>query len=107
MEEIASRVNEVNTLVRDVARASQEQSHGVDEMNGALAGLQGTTQQNASMVQEAAHAAVLLKEDAARLFDLVDRFRVEGAASVDPGQKAVNAPAPKALGALPRPRPPG
>jgi len=46
-------------------------------VNRALVQLQGVTQQNAALVQQAASAAVSFKEESAKLFDLVARFRVD------------------------------
>jgi len=42
-----------------------------------LSQLQGVTQENAHLVQEAALASVELKEEAARLSELVGRFQVD------------------------------
>jgi methyl-accepting chemotaxis protein len=77
--EVVQRVEQVNELLGIIAIASREQSSGVEAINRALVQLQGVTQQNASVVQEAAYSAVTLKEDAATLFELVGRFRVDDA----------------------------
>jgi methyl-accepting chemotaxis protein len=72
-------VEEVNELIGVIAVASREQASGVEGVNTALAQLQGVTQQNAAVVQEAAFSAVTLKEEAGRLFELVGRFQVDEA----------------------------
>jgi methyl-accepting chemotaxis protein len=78
--EVTSGVEEVNELIGLIAVASREQASGVEGINTALAQLQGVTQHNAAVVQDAAYSAVTLKEEAGRLFDLVGRFRVDEAA---------------------------
>ena len=79
IDEVTASVEQVNELIGVIAIASREQSSGVEGVNGALAQLQGVTQQNASVVQDAAFAAVTLKEEAGRLNQLVGGFRVDGA----------------------------
>jgi methyl-accepting chemotaxis protein len=77
INEVTASVEQVNELIGVIAVASREQSSGVESVNRALTQLQGVTQQNASVVQEAAYSAVTLKEEAGRLFDVVSRFRVD------------------------------
>ena len=79
INDVTASVEEVNELIGIIAIASREQASGVDDINKALAQLQGVTQTNARVVQEAAHSAVTLKEEAGRLFDLVGRFQVDAA----------------------------
>ena len=78
ISEATSAVEEVNELIGVIAIASREQSGGVQGVSDALSQLQGVTQQNAHLVQDAAAASVELKEEAARLTDLVGRFHVDG-----------------------------
>jgi methyl-accepting chemotaxis protein len=75
--EVTAGVEEANELIGVIAVASREQSNGVDGISNALSQLQGVTQQNAHMVQDAATASVELKEESARLSELVGRFRVD------------------------------
>ena len=81
IDDVVASVEEVNELIGVIAVASREQASGVEGINSALAQLQGATQHNASVVQEAAYSAVTLKEEAGRLFDLVGQFRVDEAAA--------------------------
>jgi methyl-accepting chemotaxis protein len=69
----------VNDLIGVIALASREQANGVEGINSALAQLQGATQGNAAVVQQAAHSAKRLREEAARLSELVGRFRIDTA----------------------------
>ena len=75
--EVTTSVEQVNELIGVIAVASREQSSGVEGVNRALTQLQGVTQQNAAVVQDAAFAAVTLKEEAGRLTQLVGRFRLD------------------------------
>jgi methyl-accepting chemotaxis protein len=77
IHDVTSSVEQVNELIGVIAVASREQSSGVEGVNRAITQLQQATQQNSGVVQEAAFAAVTLKEEAARLYQLVDRFRVD------------------------------
>ena len=74
---IVVSVEKVNVLVEEVTTASQQQSAGVGEINQALAQLEGVTQQNAALVEEAAAAAMHFQDEAARLLDVVGAFKVD------------------------------
>ena len=84
MDDVTNSVEEVNELIGVIAVASREQASGVEGINSALAQLQGATQHNASVVQDAAYSAVTLKEEAGRLFELVGRFQVDDIEPVEP-----------------------
>jgi methyl-accepting chemotaxis protein len=77
IDAVLADVEKVNDLLAGIATASGEQASGVEGINGALVQLQDATQQNAAMVQEAAHSAVTLQGEAATLFALVGRFRLD------------------------------
>ena len=79
IDEVTASVEQVNELIGIIAVASREQSAGVEGINTALSELQGATQQNASLVQQAAYSAVTFKEEAQRLSALVGRFRIDEA----------------------------
>jgi methyl-accepting chemotaxis protein len=87
ISDVAVSVDQVNALIRDISVASSEQASGVEGVNKALMQLQGVTQANSAVVQQAAHSAIAFKEEAARLLDLVARFRVDAA---NPGELASN-----------------
>jgi methyl-accepting chemotaxis protein len=88
---VASSVEQVNELIGIIAVASREQANGVEGINSALAQLQGATQGNASVVQQAAHSAARLREEARRLSELVGRFRID--TTVAPAAAPASAPA--------------
>jgi methyl-accepting chemotaxis protein len=100
IDDIVVSVQQVNQLIGEIAVASSEQSAGVGEINKAILQLEGVTQQNAALVEEASAASLTFQEQADRLRDLVARFKVHEAAS--PAPKA--AVAPKAPAAAPLPK---
>jgi methyl-accepting chemotaxis protein len=85
--------------VAEISAASAEQSIGIGQVNQTISQMDGTTQQNAALVEEAAAAADSLHRQADLLVSLVGRFRLDGAAAV-PTRPALKQPAPvKALAA--------
>jgi methyl-accepting chemotaxis protein/methyl-accepting chemotaxis protein-1 (serine sensor receptor) len=78
MEEIVVSVNRVTGIMREIAAASHEQSESIDEVNVAIGRMDGVTQQNAALVEEAAAAAVSLEQQAGTLVQLVSVFQVAG-----------------------------
>ena len=98
IHDLTGHVEQVDRLVRDVAVASQEQSSGLENVNRALAQLQGTTQENAAMVHRAAHTAARYKDESAQLLRLVGTFRLDTEAEA-PEPDAQATPVPQ----LPRP----
>jgi methyl-accepting chemotaxis protein len=75
--EVSAGVEETNELIGIIAIASREQSSGVDGIGKAVTQLQGLTQKNARLVQDAAMASVQLNEEAVRLEELVGGFRLD------------------------------
>ena len=78
MGEIVSSVNRVTSIIGEITHASREQSEGIDHISNAIQQMDGTTQQNASMVEEAAAAAAELEDQSKRLVHLVSAFQLAG-----------------------------
>jgi methyl-accepting chemotaxis protein len=98
IDEIVVNVQTMGELVGEIASASGQQSAGVDEINRAIVQLEGVTQRNASVVQDAAERAKTFQDEARRLTELVARFRIaRGAAEHAQASPAV----PKAARPLP------
>ena len=74
---IAGKVNDVSTLVAEIAVAAQEQSCGLGEINAAMNQMDQVTQQNAAMVEESTAASHQLKREAAELTELTARFKID------------------------------
>ena len=64
-------------IIAEISAASQEQSAGIEEVNRAIIEMDGVTQQNAALVEEAA-AAQSLQDQAAELAKVVSVFKLSG-----------------------------
>jgi len=87
MREIVDSVRRVTDILGEIMAASLEQSAGIEQINVAITQMDGVTQQNAALVEQAAAAAQAMRDQAARLLDAVAVFRIEGG-------EAAPAPAP-------------
>jgi len=74
MSLIIQSVAQVNSLMGEISVASDEQSRGIEQIGLAMTEMDGVTQQNATLVQEATANAVSLESEAERLNKTVDRF---------------------------------
>jgi methyl-accepting chemotaxis protein len=89
MEEVVDSVKRVTDIMSDIAAASAEQSAGIEQINLSIIEMDGMTQQNAALVEQAAASFQSLQNQAAELQRVVSIFKVE------PGEEAVAAaPAP-------------
>lgn len=79
LKEIGGQVQVINGQVEAIATAAREQSLGLGEINSAVNHLDQGTQQNAAMVEENNAASAMLMNEAARLRELVEMFRLEEA----------------------------
>jgi methyl-accepting chemotaxis protein len=95
MHDVVSSVRRVSDIVAEISAASTEQSAGIGQVNQAIVQMDGVTQQNAALVEEAAAAAESLQEQAATLVALVGEFRLEAADETQPAARAAK------LGAAP------
>jgi len=76
MQEIVGSVNRVSGMIAAISSATQEQGSGIEHINQAIAQMDQVTQQNASLVEEAAAASEAMQEQAAKLAQTVSVFRV-------------------------------
>jgi methyl-accepting chemotaxis protein len=76
MQEIVQGIGRVTEIMADITLASAEQSTGIEQVNEAITQMDGVTQQNAALVEEAAAAAASLQEQATTLAQLVSVFNV-------------------------------
>jgi methyl-accepting chemotaxis protein len=76
MKDIVLSVRHVSEIIGEITNASSEQSTGIGQVNQAVAHLDQMTQQNAALVEESAAAAESLKEQAKRLSQVVEVFRL-------------------------------
>ena len=104
MNEVVGSIRRVTDIVGEISAAAGEQSDGIGQVNTAVNQLDQMTQQNAALVEESAAAAESLKDQAARLAQVVSIFKVDGAirATGAPAQPAA-APAASATRATTAP----
>jgi methyl-accepting chemotaxis protein len=76
MREIVGKVSYLAGAMREIASASDGQATSVDEINMAVGHVDGLTQQNAALVEEAAAAAQSLHEQSMHLAAQVGKFRL-------------------------------
>lgn len=74
--EIVRRVESLAVVMSAISDASREQSQGIALVSGALSEMDGVTQQNAALVEEAAAAAESLDHRAQELRQAVEVFRL-------------------------------
>jgi len=78
MAEIVLSVEKVTGIMSAISAASAEQEHGIEQVNAAIGDMDGVTQQNAALVEEAAAAADAMQEQARELAQLVGSFKIDG-----------------------------
>src|SRR5690554_6767768 len=87
MTEVVGSVEGVTTIMSEISSASHEQSEGIEQVNRAVLEMDGVTQQNAALVQEAAVAAGSLQDQAARLAEAVAVFKINASEVIDEPQE--------------------
>ena len=98
MENVVASIGRLSGLVGDISTASNEQQDGIEQVNVAITQMDGITQENAALVEEAAAAAASMEEQAAQLARLVDTFTLQQRAAA-PVRAPRPRPQPKALAA--------
>jgi len=81
LDDIGTAVKRVSSVVDEIATASQEQASGIEQVNKAVMQMDENTQQNASLVEEAAAASESIVGQANQLAALVARYEVDDAAA--------------------------
>jgi methyl-accepting chemotaxis protein len=93
MDEIMDGIRRVADIMGEISAATGEQTLGIEQINEAIGQMDQTTQQNASLVEEAAAASETLQRQAAELADAVRVFKLEAVAAA-PAAAPARAPAP-------------
>jgi methyl-accepting chemotaxis protein len=76
MEEVVDSVKRVTDIMSDIAAASAEQSAGIEQVNLSIIEMDGMTQQNAALVEQAAAAFQSLQDQAGELQRVVSIFKL-------------------------------
>ncbi|MBT9500960.1 MAG: MCP four helix bundle domain-containing protein [Burkholderiaceae bacterium] len=77
MTEIVGSVQRVSNIIGEITAAAALQSDGIGEVNGSVVQLDQMTQQNAALVEQSAAAAESLKEQAVKLAQIVNTFKLD------------------------------
>ena len=78
LTDIVGSIRKVSENVAEIAAASREQSDGIVQVNRAILQMDDMTQQNASLVEQAAAASETVDAQASELLELVSFFVVSG-----------------------------
>ncbi|WP_050476815.1 methyl-accepting chemotaxis protein [Herbaspirillum rhizosphaerae] len=86
MSDIVASIAGVATIISEISSASHEQTAGIQQINQAITQLDEGTQQNAALVEQAAAASQSLREQADKLINVVQIFKLgqEVATSTSP-----------------------
>ena len=87
LQRIVGRVEEIDSLVGEIAASAQEQATGLAEVNGAVNQMDQVTQQNAAMVEESTAASHALANEAEALAGSVARFKIGHKQAVSSGHR--------------------
>jgi methyl-accepting chemotaxis protein len=77
MDEVVASVLRVSNTIKEISSATSEQSAKLTVINREFQQLDSMTHQNSAMFEESTAASMTLKEQAERLKDLLQAFRVE------------------------------
>jgi aerotaxis receptor len=76
MTDIVGAVRRLTDLIGEISVATGAQASEIQQVNAAVGHLDGMTQQNAALVEQSAAAAQSLKDQAGRLVDAVNAFKL-------------------------------
>ncbi len=77
LDNIRNSLDLVATTVGEIARASNEQASGIEQVNYAVSQLDSLNQQNSALVEESASAAGALTQQASALNSLMEFFNID------------------------------
>ncbi|ABB06642.1 methyl-accepting chemotaxis protein [Burkholderia lata] len=96
MAEIMQAISRVTDLMEEIAAASTEQGHGIDQVNQAVSEMDRATQHNAAYVEEVAAAAQSLDDQSRQLVAMISTFIVRDDDDAPPQLEALDARPPAA-----------
>jgi len=77
LQEVMEAVKKVSDIIADIAAASLEQTLGIQQVNQAIYQLDEVIERNAALVEEAASASEILREQAHTLKNQVEFFKIQ------------------------------
>ena len=78
MDDIVASIGRVTAIMDEISVASSEQEIGIGQVNTAVSAIDGITQQNAALVEQAAAAAASMQDQAGMRASIVNVFRLQG-----------------------------
>jgi methyl-accepting chemotaxis protein len=96
MQGIVEGIGRVSAIMSEIVSSSREQASGIAQVNQAITQMDGSTQQNAALVEESAAATRSMQEQAGQLAQVVALFQVDAPAASQPVARAT-VPARRAL----------
>jgi len=76
MEEIVAAIGRVTKIMADIESASAEQKEGIQQVSDAVQQMNGVTQQNAALVEEATAISTSVLEQTKNLTTAVEKFKI-------------------------------
>ncbi|VVE56514.1 Methyl-accepting chemotaxis protein II [Pandoraea commovens] len=92
MHDVVQAVRRVTDIMGEISAASEEQSHGIEQVGRAVTQMDEVTQQNAALVEQAAAAAASMEDQARALDQAVAAFRMNGGMNGAATSDGANAP---------------
>jgi methyl-accepting chemotaxis protein len=80
MREIVASVRKVEAIMVEISTAGQRQAAGIEQIGRAIGSMDGMTQQNSALVEEASAAAESLSDQTAQLTEALSVFRLQARA---------------------------
>jgi methyl-accepting chemotaxis protein len=105
LDEIMLSVKKVSDINSEIATTSHEQSVGIDEVNKAVAAMDGATQENAALVEQSSAASQAMAAQVQELLRQVSFFQITASGAAPPAATRIaaraTAPARARAGARP------
>jgi methyl-accepting chemotaxis protein len=76
MEEIVGSVGRITHIMGEIVTATEEQRSGIEQIDQAIAQMDGVTQKNAALVEQAAAAAAAMRQQSQQLVQAVAAFKL-------------------------------
>ncbi len=99
LSDIVSGINESTALITEIARASEEQSMSISQINTGIDQVAKVVQQNSATAQESAAASEEMSSQSAVLQELISQFKLKEGSPARLGAKAGGGAAPRRLAA--------
>src|SRR5574344_2702291 len=102
MGDIVASVQRVTDIIGEIRAATSEQTQGIGQVSEAMHQLDQMTQQNSALVEESSAAAESLREQAARLIEVVAQFRLSNQPASPAAHRPATTPAPRSPSPAPQ-----